>query len=82
MGLDALEIVLEVEKAFQVEITDEEGAKTLTLGMLTDVVMSKNTQFPREEVFLIIQKITSVTLGIPADKIKKDSRFVEDLGLE
>lgn len=41
MGLDAVELVMEVEEQFGIEIDDREAEKTLTVGELYEVVLGK-----------------------------------------
>src|SRR5215469_1253685 len=41
MGLDAVELVLKVEEAFQITILDEEAEKATTPGRLVDLVWNK-----------------------------------------
>src|SRR5947208_17042067 len=41
MGLDAVEIVMAVEKDFDIQIEDSEAEQILTPGQLIDLVMSK-----------------------------------------
>ncbi len=40
MGLDAVEIVMAVEEAFDIQIENSEAEKVLTPGQLVDLVLS------------------------------------------
>ena len=41
MGLDTVELVIEVEKAFDISILDADAEKIITVGQLYDCVVSK-----------------------------------------
>ncbi len=49
MGLDAVEIVLQVEEAFSISITDAEASQVRTVGDMHDLVMKKIPQVDREQ---------------------------------
>jgi len=95
MGLDSVELVLDIEETFEIVLSDEEAEKALTPGILTDIVFSKvnnscsalscrsqSATWSREEVFLKIRKITSEHLGIDESDILETSLFVQDLGID
>jgi acyl carrier protein len=48
MGLDSVELVLDIEDAFQIALSDEEAEKSLTPGILTDIVFSKVNKAGRD----------------------------------
>jgi acyl carrier protein len=47
MGLDAVELVLEIEEAFSIKIPDEEAEKLLTVGEVFDYILA-NTAVAKE----------------------------------
>lgn len=70
MGLDTLELVLEVEEAFGVQIPDERAATIVTVGDLHDVLVEHLAKIPREShiclsaaTFYLIRRAVHDVLG-------------------
>jgi acyl carrier protein len=72
MGLDSIELVMEVEKHFSISIPDQEAAKAYTVGKLVDCVAKilgvKRYDFTlRENTFAIIKStLQSSVINLPA----------------
>lgn len=86
MGLDTVELVLLVENRFSIEIPDESAAKTETVGQLAALVVELNASQQRhlsyQNVLIILQQLIASEFAIPIEKIKPDSNFTKDLGLD
>lgn len=90
MGMDTVEIVIAIEKAFDIVIPDEDAANLLTVGMVTDYVSSAiKSQHPKDsrplnddEILVAVIKITAEVLGVDPTAISRDSKFADDLGAQ
>ncbi len=88
MGLDAIEILLEVDRDFGIKIPDDESENLLTMADLRDSIVKHlladqanlEAHLPRL-VFEHLRTIVSEQMGIKRAKIHPDSNFVEDLGV-
>lgn len=88
MGLDGIEIVMEVEKDFGVKLPDAEAANLLVVSQLRDAIVAHLLAEPerlperlRRIVFLHLQTLLSEQMRLRRSTIKVDSRFIEDLGV-
>ncbi len=86
MGLDTVELVLDIEKEFSIEIPDKDAE---TLGIVGDIARyveekSKGTgnAVTFEVALRRIIKILESQYGIPQGKINSISHVVFDLGLD
>jgi acyl carrier protein len=80
MGLDSVELVLEIEKYFEIRISDAEAEKISTVQDMVDVVashlnISDNSANLRDD---ILQRINDalLKLGLIEKEIKLDERIV------
>jgi acyl carrier protein len=90
MGLDLVELVIELETIFDIRIPNEDAKTLETVGLLYDYVarrvaptaiMPAGGPYTGElwERFLdVVEKET----GLRREKLKPDARFVYDLGLD
>lgn len=85
MGLDTVELVLEVEEAFGIVINDRDAEQITTMGGLHRYVLAKLqgqeplvTPCPSAAVFYRLRHALIETFGIERDKIRPDAS-VEDL---
>ena len=83
MGLDAVEILMDAEKAFGIEILDAEAEAMRTIEDLHLVVMRKTADRSPDpgEVWKRIQNIIVENAGVPRDRVKPGSTFHE-LGID
>ena len=87
MGLDTVEIVMDFENAFGIEISNEAAEKLKTPRDVREFVMNiyadRGVQADSDTVFEEIRRITSRYVSVKdQDRITLDSRFTDDLGLD
>jgi acyl carrier protein len=86
MGLDSVELVMDFEKAFEIEIPDSIATHMRTPRDVQKFVLEEYARLGRaadaEAVFRKIQELTKRITNIDTEKIGLDSDFVNDLGLD
>ncbi len=80
MGLEGVELVMSLEEAFGIQITEEEATNCRTPRMIIDVVFSKlktaDTHVCRSQrAFYIVRRVLVRTLGPERKSITPDTRF-------
>jgi len=85
MGLDGVELIMSVEEAFDVEISDEEKAAARTPRLLCDVLeerlQGRVPAMNREDIRSKLRQIIIDQLSIRED-FDDDAEFVRDLGVD
>ena len=86
MGMDSVELVLEFENEFEIQIPDEDAEKLLRVGDVVNYVVQRLKAPAAEEKIVsgIRQRVYCIVaeqMGIDIDQIMDSSRFVEDLGV-
>jgi len=86
VGLDSVELVMDFEKEFDIEISDA-AANAMTMPRdVRDFVLAEYIRLGRqadpEDVFRRIQSVTARIVALKPDKIGLDSHFIDDLGLD
>lgn len=82
MGLDMVELVMEIEREFGIDLPDEEAGRLLTVGMLADFVMRQlpaERRLTEEAVFERVRRIVAHELGARLEDVHRHTRFIEDL---
>lgn len=82
MGLDLVELVMEVEDAFGIEISDEEATRCDTVGKLIAVVRDKVGDRTPEicltsRTFYRLRRVLMANLGIERRQVRLDSALAE-----
>jgi acyl carrier protein len=90
MGLDVTEFVMAVEDEFDVRIPDEDWGMLRTVGGMEEYVSRLQVRSgvslhvprePSDDIYEQLRVIISRSFNIPTEEIRRDSRFIEDLGL-
>ena len=89
MGLDIVELIMEVEQTFDVSIGNADVEQARTVGQLFDVVCAQVAQRdptvgtdrtgPLWERYLAV---IESELGIARDQLRPDADFIRDLGVQ
>jgi acyl carrier protein len=87
MGLDSVELVMAVEKHFDISIPDDQASQLVTVGMLHTWVVTELTRLGRAGVdstatFYELRELICGQLGISADRVVPAARFVKDLHID
>jgi acyl carrier protein len=86
MGLDTVELVIRVEKEFDIDIPDADAARLVTVGdMHTYVVEALRRQGRIEStdsVYAQLRDIICDQLGVNAEDVVPSARFIDDLGAD
>jgi acyl carrier protein len=85
MGMESVKIVMSVEEAFRINISDAEAESILTPRHLIELVMAKVVQsqpgqWSRQQV---AEKIHEIVIEVLAceKQYREDAEFVKDLGM-
>ncbi|WP_038160428.1 phosphopantetheine-binding protein [Verrucomicrobium sp. BvORR106] len=86
MSLDSVELVLEVEKEFDIFVSDEDASKIFTVGNFRDLIvrsLQEKGMNPNEgEVMQKLRAIVVEQIGVSPDEVTPEADFVRDLGLD
>jgi acyl carrier protein len=86
MGLDTVELVMRVEKEFDIAIPDADAARLVTVGDLYAYVVEALRRQGRIEsndmVYAQLRDIICDQLGVKPVKVIPSARFVDDLGAD
>jgi hypothetical protein len=78
MGLDSVEFVMAVERAFDIDIPDAAARTMVTPGDMVDYLQTRVTK-DRAAIENVVQELMAEELGI--SKFNWTDRFVKDLGV-
>lgn len=86
MGLDTVELVMEAEQLFAVDVPDELAAKTETVGQFVKLIhelrMKADNPLAETEILFRLQRMISKKFAIPLERIVPEASFTKDLGLD
>jgi len=92
MGLDTVELLWDVEAAFQIRITNEEARHLKTVGDLNECIArlvaerhaaSGHPSSPAPDVtWPLLVPIVVARLGVPREKVRPDAEWARDLGAD
>ena len=86
MGLDTVELVMEIEKVFGISIPDADATTLYTVGDIHLYIVTARIAVGRpagaEEAWTRLCDILEHGYGVERSKIMPDARIVADLGLD
>jgi acyl carrier protein len=86
MGLDSVELVMEFEDAFEMDIPDADAGKLQTVGDVTEYVWrrlaAEGRPRERDAVLAIVCVITCEQCGTTLDRLTEQTSFINDLGID
>jgi len=91
MGLDGVELVLECEDKFGINIGDLDAERTETVGQLQHLCIrliqeqtdrSHLSDQQKSELNRTVREIVSEQLGLDLDRVRAEDRFIQDLGMD
>lgn len=86
MGLDTVELVMDVEREFDISFSIAESQAIFTVGDLHKSIVAKVQESCREAdaelIWTRLVTILSNGYGVPKAKITRKARIVRDLGLD
>ena len=86
MGLDTVELVMDFEEAFGVQISNSAAVKMETPRHVRDFVIAEYARSGRQAdpnaIFEKIRELTAEIANLKVEDVTLDSRFVHDLGLD
>jgi acyl carrier protein len=87
MGLDSVELVMKVEEHFDVVVPDEDASTLVSVGMLHTWVVNELRRLDRPNVdppvvFNELRDLICRQLGVSADRVVPEARFVQDLHID
>jgi acyl carrier protein len=85
MGLDSVELIMEIEKAFEISIQDEEAQKIITVGDIYNCTWSyinKRKEANKKEMETIINQIIHDKIGVELKEISPEKKIIDDFGID
>jgi acyl carrier protein len=86
MGLDTVELVMEFEEEFGIDIPNAAAEKMVTVGEVVDFftleLACRGRVMDRADVLSRVRRLTAAKASIDPADIRESDRFVQDLGLD
>jgi acyl carrier protein len=86
VGLDTVELIMEAEKLFGINVPDDLAAKTETVGQFVNLIyelrLISDKPLSYDEILLQLQQMISKNFAIPMERIIPEAFFTKDLGLD
>ena len=84
MGLDSVELLLSIEEEFDIDVSNEEASRILTVGDLETLVLSKvggRAYSEPEHIWQQLVGLVADASGVRVDEVRRDAHIVRDLGV-
>jgi acyl carrier protein len=84
MGLDVIEIVMALEKEFELQIPDKDAMTLARVGEISDYIvrrLQERGESPKaNEVFERVKNVIVKTLDVEPERVSRETHFIYDLG--
>ena len=80
MGLDSVELIMDVEEHFDIQIDNETAGRISTLGDLEAVVVRLASD--ADQVWPRLKRVVAESTGHQESMLDRSQRIVEDLGVD
>ena len=82
MGLDAVELLMNVEEQYNIRIPDSDARAMRSVGELHDYILAHVRPAPeREKAWEWLCGMIADEFGVPRDRVTRDAWIVRDLGI-
>jgi hypothetical protein len=81
MGLDIVDLMMEVEAQFGLKLSGSEYSKVRTVSDLVEIVMDRAPESDRRALLEAIRAMSARIAGMPVEQVHAESDLVQDLGL-
>ena len=83
MGLEMVELTMEIEDQFRIEISDQEASRFETVGQIYDYLRARlgpagSGKWSDERIWLTLQDIIVKQLGVPREAVVREANFARD----
>ena len=86
VGLDSVELVMNTEQHFGIEIPDHVAETLFTVGNLHGFIVAELSRIGRRQnpecVFVELRQLICDQFGIKPERVVADARIVKDLGID
>ena len=87
MGLDSVELMMAFEEEFDIEFSDEEAEKIITVGDARDAIIRKlqeqgQDRVDPDDVWRRVHWIVVEHIGVKPKQVTPEAAFIEDLGVD
>lgn len=83
MGIQLAEIIMAVEREFEIEVPDAEIASLRRVGdlhaFISATLVERGSGLSSEGVWLKLRDVVAEYLGLPSESISPDTDFIRDL---
>ena len=82
MGLDTVELVMEIEQAFDISIPDDRASRMLTVGDVYEFILEKTGDTLQSNTCLKAAAFYELRRHVERSAVVRSARFVQDLGAD
>ena len=83
MGIETVELLVDIENEFEITISNFEAEKLITVKNYYEIIIPKlNTNESDENILKRLKSVINSKTGVNFNEIRLESRICQDLGLD